>query len=997
MSSPHPFPLLALPRAVAALGRLQKEIWGEETPLALEATASRPDYVTWEEATQLPRETVIPPQPWGQLFDQRWFRIDLPADRDAAALLRWKDEGEATLYVDGMPYYGFDNAHHAVRIPAGVREVWIEAICARAGIWFGQPGLSAEGSHLRGATLARRDDAAFEAHVILEFLLGIAREENRAADPLRPDNGFRAMAHTRPLDDASPFYRRLLRALDEAVDAFDRDGVPALRSKLEEIIARFPAPPSRLRAVLTGHAHIDLVWLWPEKVGERKAVHTFSSMLRLLESDPEFRFGYTQPASYRAVERIAPWLMEQVRARIGEGRWEATGATWVESDTLIACGEALLRSFRLGQKAFAELSGAPARVLWLPDVFGYAACLPQLMRMHGVEFFYTTKLTWSVLNRFPHSSFRWIGNDGSEVVAHVSQENGYNELLDPARLRLAERAYRQADVHDEFLIPTGVGDGGGGTSEEMLIRARVAARMEGVPETRWGRIDAFFDRLAEAKERLPAWQGELYLEYHRGTYTTHGEVKAAFRAAERALQALEAVHAATGRGPIEERRWERVVFGQFHDYIPGSSIEEVYREAVPELTGITAASLEDSTRALGEAGGEALFNPLPLARTVLANGEAVELSPLAGGPVAGLKRVGDAVTGDERRLENGRVSAAFDEAGRIGSLRIDGRDIALAAPAGELELFVDRPAMFDAWDVDRQALDLGCPVDAPAAARFTQSNPAEASVEFHRSFGAKSTVTTRYRLLAGEAVLRVEYEVDFQEPQAWLKVHFPTRYAGRTARFGGPFGSVSRGQQAGDPRDEAQWEAPASRWAVVADESGLEGLALVTEAKYGFSAREGRMSLSLVRSPVPSGGENDPGPGLYPAKIRREVSPFFTDLGPQVIRIALGAFATSLPTEQHPAALADTLFTPPVSYRGSAVSAGLATVENAGSLIPAWAEPLGDGRWALRLHETLGARGVATVRAQEGWIASFGGASGGEIAVAFTPYAILTVGFARSA
>ena len=253
--------------------------------------------------------------------------------------------------------------------------------------------------------------------------------------------------------------------------------MPGLQKSLKEAYAKFAGQSERIRAVLTGHAHIDLVWLWPERCSEYKATHTFSTMNRLMDLYPEFVFGYSQPASYDAVKRISPRLMDQVKKRIARGSWEPVGATEVESDTLIACGEALARSFIVGQKGFRRLQGKPSRILWIPDVFGYSGCLPQIMRQTGVDYFFATKLTWSSINLFPYSSFVWKGIDGSEVLVHVTQENGYNMSASAEEIRRGARAYRQADVHDEYLCPTGLGDGGGGTTRGN-VREGAALRVD---------------------------------------------------------------------------------------------------------------------------------------------------------------------------------------------------------------------------------------------------------------------------------------------------------------------------------------------------------------------------------------------------------------------------------------------------------------------------------------------------------------------------------------
>jgi len=280
--------------------------------------------------------------------------------------------------------------------------------------------------------------------------------------------------------------------------------------------------PQALDAVLTGHAHIDLVWLWPERVGEAKAVHSFATADRPIDMYPQFRFAYSQTASYAAVSRSAPTLHRRVLHRIGQKRWEASGAMEVESDMLPPCGEALARSFLLGQQAFAGLRGGkPSRLLWLPDVFGYAGCLPQLMRQTGVEYFFTTKMTWGAVTKFPYSSFVWRGDDGSEVVAHiVSQNFGYNGKTSLGELKGHAFGHRQSDVHHEFLAPTGYGDGGGGPTEEMCERARRVANLASLPRVKWGGVEPFFDRLAKLRAKLPTYRGECYLEYHRGVFTT---------------------------------------------------------------------------------------------------------------------------------------------------------------------------------------------------------------------------------------------------------------------------------------------------------------------------------------------------------------------------------------------------------------------------------------------------------------------------------------------
>ncbi len=1012
-------PLLQLvpARVSAALNRVRGLVWREVARVSdIRATAAAPVHRTFAEAKREPLAPVATPAHWGKLWDQRWFKLVLPAAlRGRGDLyLAWNDQAESTLYVDGRPHYGFDVAHKQAPLPAGSRELWIEGVVCQTGVWHPDAtGLDAAGSRLDGARILERDEAHWGLYHDLLALDGLAREELRTffgEDSVK----FGGFGERPVLHKVSPLLRRLLRGLEEGLDAYETGGAAAARRRLARLFRELPAAPTATRALLTGHAHIDLVWLWPEKVGEFKAVHTFATANRLFERYPEFRFGYSQPASYAAVGRRAPALLAEVKKRIREKRWDAIGATEVESDTLLACGEALARSFLVGQRRFAELRGSPSRLLWLPDVFGYAPCLPQLMRETGVEYFYTTKLAWSGLTRFPHSSFVWRGHDGSEVVCHISHEGGYNQQATAGQLRLGELAHRQSDTHPEFIAPTGFGDGGGGVTEEMCERARRYADLAGLPRAEWGNLEPFFDRLNKLRPALPVYQGELYLEYHRGTYTTHGDIKAGMRRAERALQAHEAARCALGRGPIDEHAWRRVIFAQFHDYIPGSSIHEVYDEARVELADLARGAREAASRELGAKGAPALFNPLPRPRLHLLGAredggvDAVTLPPLAGAPLAGLERVEGLapVRATARRLENGRVRADIDPLGRVSRLVVDGREIALRAPLGELVVYPDRPHLFEAWDIDRHSLALGEPVRTKAKLSLERADAAGATIACARSLGEAGEVTIRYTLEAGAAHLRVEVELDWRRPEALLKIIFPTAYAGRQARYGSPFGSVSRGQVPGELADEAKWEVPASRWAAVTDETESDGLFVVTESKYGFGCRDGALSLSLVRSAkITAEGGGDHSYGSHPATIRRtRAASLFSDMCAHRIALALGRHDAGAPREEQAAALADTLFTEPVAYRGGVAGAGLLGLEGGETLHPVWAKPAeaGKGAWVLRLNETLGRRGRSLVRLAPGWRARrvdllerplAGGVrvARGGVAVDYTPYALVSL------
>ncbi len=963
-------PLLQLTplRTQRGVARLAEIIWGNPQPVRVEATATRPDHISLTLAKKLPRKPVLAGESWGQLYDQRWCRVKIPAG--SARWLHWDEQGEATLHINGVPYFGFDVAHRYCELPVGTREVWVESLCVQAAIWHPDAkGLGAEGNVFRGAQLLQRDDEAWHAYHDLNCLYDYMLDLRAREFPGVPRELFSQTVQP-PLTEVSPLYRRLLRGLDTALDAFDTDGVGALRQALVNVYAtaRDAAPLSR--AALTGHSHLDLVWLWNEQTGEGKAVHTFANANRLMARYPEFRFAYSQPASYEAVARRSPELMRAVRTRLRSGQWEATGGMYVESDSHVACGEGLARSFILGQEGFQKLSGRRSRILWLPDLFGFSACLPQLMKLSGVDYFFTTKTTWNTVNRFPHSSFVWRGAGGHAVVSHVTQGVQFNNTVSVEQLRAVANQNQQGDIHDEALMPNGWGDGGGGPSDEMCERARRLTALRGLPELEWDQPEAFFDRLAEKSAKLPALDGEIYLEYHRGTFTTQSAVKARFRELEQALQLREAALVVLGRKPDAglDHAWRRMVFAQFHDYIPGSSIPEVYAEGLPELAKLTREQSAQAAQALTTAKGErCVFNPLPVTRRTVVGGKLLELPPLSGVSIADavVKEVA-AVVVQGRTLSNGIVEARLDARGNLVALSVAGTKVELAARAGELVVYPEQPANFGPWDIDRPSLSLGQPARGPAQIVADKSG-----LTVTRKIGAASTASIRYGLEPGGSVLRLTVELDWQEPDALLKLHFPTNYRGREVRCGTPFGSVLRPQLATSREVEAMWEWPMSRWATVSDEGERAGLFVVTAAKYGLSCRDGNLGVTLLRTPRHVGFEEHA--KAYPVHLSRLPKPstIYTDLGRHVIELAIGSYDATAVRAEQPAVLTETLFTQPVTYRGKPMAAAFQGLEGGETLIPHWAKPegrsAGQQSWVLRLHEVSGQRGSTKLKLAAGW------------------------------
>ncbi len=999
----NPLQRLSLARIVSVRDHLSKLCWRHVGTVQVAMGSTRERFQPLSEADDETFSPIEPGAACGQsVFDYTRFKLawDEPATAGARTWLKWNHQGESTVFLGTTPWAGFDREHFFHPLPQGVTSLVLDVMASNPGKKLVECGLY------------QRDDDAWNAFYDFEVwseLLDLEAKTlgARGGSQVNLSQGF---CYHAPLDSAPAWFRRLLRRLEDACDAFDRDGAKGALGVLQVIKSEFRSERRFLDICATGHSHLDLVWLWPEHAGEFKAVHTFSSMHRLLDEYPELRFGYSQPASYAAVERLAPALHQSTRKLIADQRWEAEGAMYVESDCLLPCGEALARSFLLGQEDTRRLTGNTSRVLWLPDAFGFPACLPTIMRQAGVDRFYSTKMHWNPISHFPHSSFTWIGADGSQVLAHLSQHQmGYTLDARVKEMRNIEEVYRQATVHDESLACVGHGDGGGGVSYAQCERMRRLADMHGVPRTTWGTIAGFFDRLEKVAADLPEFAGELYLEYHRGCYTNQSRIKAVYRRAETALQTLEAAHMLAASGPIPRKYWERLVFHQFHDWLPGSSINEVYRLSEPEVTDLARNSLAAAAETLGGAGTAGYFNPLALARSVELTAETgfpriLDLPPLGYAPVS-LARIPEPVRASVHQIGGLGMVVDFDENGQITACAINGRSLLLKGPAARLAIYPEHPANFGSWDIDRQSLANGSWVTTAATAAVEN----DGALTFTRSVGCFSRITTRYRLSPIAPVLLIELEVDWRDPHALLKLHFPTAYQAPSARFGGPFGSILRPQRPGMEAAEAIWEAPGSRWACVADEGERQGLFLVTESKYGFSCRDGNLALSLLRSPAPPGTASDLDTSThdwhktYTTPLAEDTwQRPLTDLGSQVIRLAVGFFDRQAPRESQPAALADTLFTPAIGLANPlSGTSGFEGLIGGESLVPCWVVPEPSGRWILRLHETLGEHGCVRIMTTPGWNLSRTDLSGKHYEplvnneLKFRPYDLVSIRFSQ--
>ncbi len=683
-----------------------------------------------------------------------------------------------------------------------------------------------------GADLVVVDDEVVALALDLEVLDGLMREL--------------------PTDE--PRRHEILQALVRALDVLDLaevgHGAAAARRLLAPVLERRASATAHVCSAV-GHAHIDSAWLWPVEETVRKCARSFANVVDLMDRYPELVFACSQAQQYAWIKQRYPALYARIAAQVASGRWLPTGAMWVEADTNLPGGEALARQIVYGQRFFLEEFGMESGEVWLPDCFGYSAALPQLMRLAGIRYFMTQKMSWNQTNRFPHHSFYWEGLDGSRVFAHFPPVETYHARVTPEELAHAVHTYAEHGHGSRSLLPFGHGDGGGGPTREMLERARRLADLEGSARVRVEPPSAFFAAAEAEYGDAPVWSGEMYLEMHRGTYTSQAGVKAGNRASEHLLREAElwaatAATAGLSAYPYDELEsaWKAVLLNQFHDIIPGSSIAQVNREALASYASVAERLenlVEQAQRALaGEGSDEVVFNGAPHVRDgVAALGAGPQPAP-TGPPVSAAPRPGGGFV-----LDNGILHGELDGQGLLVSL-VDlrtGRETIVAGRAGNLlQLHVDLPNRWDAWDVDPFYRNTVEDVVDVESLELCDEGGASASVTVRRSFG-RSHATQTVVLRRGAPRLEIDVRVDWREREKFLKLAFPLDVEARHSRTEIQFGHVERPTHANTSWDDARFETSGHRFVYLAEHG--YGIAMANDSVYGHD---------VSRTPRPGGG-----------------------------------------------------------------------------------------------------------------------------------------------
>lgn len=809
------------------------------------------------------------------------------------------DGFEALLFIDGEPWQGVDTNHREVLLPEGSAG---RTLTLHFRLWSGLGGMDGYHSVQRHALTQAEvavldrptDDLFFTADVALGTVHVLPE-----SDPAKP---LILAALTRSLG--------LLDWREGASGAFyasAEDARDALHVALDAMAGK---PPVTIHVL--GHTHIDVAWLWRLAHTREKAARSFATVLRLMEHYPEFVFFISQPQLLAYLKEDYPELFAALKQRVAEGRIELGGGMWLEADCNIPSGESLVRQVLFGSRFLEDEFGVSPDFLWLPDVFGYSWALPQIMVKSGLRAFMTTKISWNQYNRLPHDTFWWRGMDGSTVLAHfittpspaappASWRSVYEADMTVASVVGIWEKYRDKAVTRHLLMAYGFGDGGGGVNRDMLERRRRIDAMPALPLAVPDTAKAYFERLraevASTDAYVHTWDGELYLEYHRGTYTSQAPQKKRNRRLELALRDAEwlsvAASLASGdpaRYPEQDlhRAWEILLRNQFHDIIPGSSIHEVYEDSqkeYDEADGLVGGVLDGalSTLVAPDERCAVVVNPaswetsgpvvLPVApgtgeHIEDAEGREVVTQATAGGTLAFLSRVlpmglspvrlaeGSAreapipFTDLDRGVETPFYRLGWNGAGELVSIwdrRCQREVLAAGAPGNVLEVYEDKPLRFDAWDIDLFHREKRWPMERCTEARIVETGPLRCVVRFGWTY-RRSSVNQDMVLYAHSRRIDFVTTVDWHEHQQLLKVAFPVAVRNTEATFDVQFGNVRRPTHHNTSWDWARFETVGHQWADLS-EAGY-GVSLLNDCKYGHDVHDGVLRLSLVKSAV---------------------------------------------------------------------------------------------------------------------------------------------------
>lgn len=801
---------------------------------------------------------------------------------------------EAMLYLNGTETCAFDNWHVQMRLNDS--EMEIEPIQLALRVWSGMIEED-QRRHFKGIWL-KTVNVDSEKYYYLSKIIWETIEELDTGD-------YRGIVLTKLLNDSflmidyqNPKSRQFYDSIGRARDFLEK-GLSSMR-RLDE---------HKPTVAVCGHTHIDMAWLWRLTHTVHKGARSFATVLHLMERYPEYCFSQSSPLLYEMIEKEYPKLFNKICEKIDEGRWEVTGGMWVEPDTNIPGGESLVRQLLLGKKYIRERFHKDTTILWLPDVFGYSWVLPQILKKSGIRLFWTNKMSWNQYNRIPYDTFYWRGMDGSEIMTQlgtcpekdVTWGSTYNGVIAPWEVKGTWDKYQQKDINDEVFMPFGWGDGGGGPTREMLEAYDVMRDLPGLPRVEMKQPEEFAgDLINKLKDKeVPVWDGELYFEYHRGTYTSQAFVKRENRKCEVLYHDIELFSILrdnlTGEKHYPQKaletNWKRICTNQFHDIIPGSGIHEVYEDAAVSYALIRAEGekmLDEALQGItdeisADADGIVVFNSLPwkrkacitlenvpegiglfdgdteiLAQRNINAGKESAVYMLEGIAPCGYKtyqwRPTEAGLKETPNpnwngiLETPYYRAVFNDAGQMTQLydKEYRRNVLKTGSAGnELCVFEDKPHQFDAWNTEIYAYEKCHVITGLESIEIEETGPIKTVLRLLYHYN-RSKIEQRITFYSKKREIIFDTVADWQEEHALLKVCFDTQIRAVNAVYDVQFGNLERPTHSNTSWDYAQFEVCAHKWADLSE--GNYGVALLNDCKYGYDIKNSKMRLTLIKT-----------------------------------------------------------------------------------------------------------------------------------------------------
>ena len=939
---------------------------------------------------------------WGKHWHTTWFRgrIEVPRRcKGRRVFYRHLSHTDKLLWLDGEAFAGMNHGHEEVLIHRSARggeshDIYVEAYTGHP-----IPGMDPFDGAMYTHQFTERDPGV-EPPLPLEASALLYEREHASALYYDADILYRTACM---LDEHSLRRAHVLHALNEALSLVpltwvDEGTLEASAAQARKILAPEMAlknGPTTPSVGIVGHCHIDIGWLWPVKESIRKAAKSFSTILNLMDDYPDFRFQQSQPWLYDVIETHYPDLLTKIKKRVKEGRWEPNGGMWVEADCNVTGGESLVRQFLEGRKKTKALFGYAADTLWLPDVFGYSAALPQILQKCGIRNFVTSKINWGDTNRFPYDTFDWEGIDGSRIFTHyinmMGEFMGYNASVHPESSQHVWSRVQHKEVQDATLSSVGWGDGGGGPSREMCESAQRMKDLEGCPKTTWVNVSKFLDELRDAPSQVPVWVGELYLEYHRGTYTTQARTKRYNRKLELLLREVELLatmaQAHGGAYPAQalEGHWRTLLTNQFHDIIPGTSIRSVYEVAEEEYRAMDVAlrELRDSALATigdqllpdSEGQGHLVTNALSWPREDLvylpdaagmgacdSEGRALTCQPTDKGLTV-LTRTGSlSVTSIALRGRDGEVASpfaysgkgletpyytiAFDRSGGISRLFDKDARREVVKDGLSLNRFYtaeDMPLFWDAWDIDRYYRDHMVTADTLISRKLVADGPLFLTIQAVWRVGQASTLTQDLTVYQHTRRIDFATHLDWQEEHTLLKVGFGLDIHSAQIRSEIQFGHVLRNTHDNTSWDRAQFESCAHKWVDLSE--GNYGVALLNDCKYGYDTLDDQVSLTLMKSPRAPDEKADIGEHRFTYALFPHEGPFTAET---VVR---EAYALNAPLE----------VAPHQGTTGTLRAVDFCKVSDPNVVVEAVKKAEADDAVIVRLYEAGNSRGDVTV------------------------------------